>query len=162
MTKPPEPAGVPLADMTELLIRPMEPEDVSSLSAAIEHLGGARLKQRLKEQAQPMMNIPASQAWAGSPAQQAWRGLVAATNGIPRETYGGQLTEHLATLMCKSRWSNGSVATGVAKRAQGQQFQGNMLVIYDKLRGSECPAREGVPRGLMQTLSSAVDLLRGN
>jgi uncharacterized protein YjbI with pentapeptide repeats len=162
MTEPPAPQDVMLADMRGLVIKPIDAEDVKALEAAIGQVGSPRTRARLKAQAKPMVDVAASQTWAATPALQSWQSLVATTNGVPREAYGGQLTEHLAGLMCKPRWSSGAVATGVVKRAQGQQFQGNMVAIYDRLRGKDCPASSGVPGGLMQALASAVDIAREN
>jgi hypothetical protein len=162
MTEPPERQGVLLADMRELVIKPMEPDDVTSLKGAIERVDDGRVQKRLTARAQPMMNIATSRTWGTTPAQQAWQSLITVTNGIPKETYGGQLTEYLAALMCKARWSSGSVATGIVRRAQGQDFQGNMAVIYDRLRGKDCPAGAAVSGGLIQGLSSALDIAKQN
>jgi uncharacterized protein YjbI with pentapeptide repeats len=162
MTVPPAPEDVMLSDMRGLVIRPIDGEDVKVLETAISHVGNPRARVRLKAQAKPMMDVAGAQGWAATPALQTWQGLVAATNGVPRDAYGGQLTEHLAGLMCKPRWSGGGIATGVAKRAQGQQFQGNMITIYDRLKSKECPAGASVPGGLMQALASAVDIAREN
>jgi uncharacterized protein YjbI with pentapeptide repeats len=162
MTEPPSPQDVMLSDMRGLVIKPIDGEDVKALDTAIGHVGNPRARARLKAQAKPMMDIAGAQGWAATPALQTWQSLVAATNGVPRDAYGGQLTEHLAGLMCKPRWSGGGIATGIAKRAQGRQFQGNMITIYDRLKSKECPAGGSVPGGLMQALASAVDIAKEN
>jgi uncharacterized protein YjbI with pentapeptide repeats len=162
MTEPPAPQDVLLADMRGLVIKPMEADEASALESAIGRIESAPVQRRLKAQAKPMADVATSRTWAATPALQTWQSLVAVTNSVPRDAYGGQLTEHLAGLMCKARWSSGAVATGVVKRAQGAQFQGNMVAIYDRLRGKDCPAGASVPGGLMQALSSAVDIAKEN
>jgi len=162
MTEPPALENVALADMRGLVIKPLEPDDAKALDMAIGRIGSPHIQRRLRDQIKPMMDGATSRSWAATPAMQNWQSLVAATSVVPRETYGGQLTEHLTGLMCKARWSNGAVATGIVKRAQTPQFQGNMVAIYDRLRAKDCPAGSGVPGGLMQALSSAVDIAREN
>jgi hypothetical protein len=64
--------------------------------------------------------------------------------------------------MFRSRWSNGGVATGIAKRAQAPEFRGDMLVLHDRLKAADCPASKTVSIKPMQELTLAVDNVRGN
>ena len=79
-----------------------------------------------------------------------------------QDSYKPRLTEHLAKLACKSRWSSGSVATGLARRAQGIEFKGDAIALFDRLRADECPASKTASRRVMRGLSTAVDIARGN
>ena len=63
--------------------------------------------------------------------------------------------------MCKARFANASVATGIAKRAQGSLFRGSMAAIYERLRAGDCAASETMSPRLMQRLSTAVDSAAG-
>ncbi len=64
--------------------------------------------------------------------------------------------------MCKPRWSNGSVATGIARRAQAQQFRGDLVAIYDRLKADALPGLEDHSPEDPEDLSAAADLARGN
>ena len=44
--------------------------------------------------------------------------------------------------MCSARWSNGAVATGIARRAVTAQFRGDVVAVYDSLKAQSCPAVE--------------------
>ena len=72
-----------------------------------------------------------------------------------------RLTDYLAKLQCKSRWSNGSVATGVARRAAEQRFRGDIVAIFDRLKADDCPASKTVSP-IFRDLGAAADLARGN
>ena len=86
-------------------------------------------------------------------------GLGDASSPMP---YKLQLTDYLAKLQCKARWSNGSVATGIARRAQTQQFRGDLVAIYDRLKAEDCPASKTVPPKTLRDLGAAADAARGN
>ena len=73
-----------------------------------------------------------------------------------------RLTDALTNLMCKARWSNGAVATGVARRAQAPQFRGDLVVIYDRLKAPDCPASATVLPKVQRSLSTAADVARSN
>jgi hypothetical protein len=63
-------------------------------------------------------------------------------------------------MMCSARWSNGSVATGVARRAVAQQFRGDVVALYDGLKSNTCPASAKMPSKVLRDLSSAAETAR--
>ena len=77
------------------------------------------------------------------------------------EGYRPRLTDYLSRLMCRSRFANGAVATGVARRAMAQGFKGDMPAIYDKLKAPDCPASAAMSPRMMKELGAAADLARG-
>jgi uncharacterized protein YjbI with pentapeptide repeats len=164
MTEPPSDAALSLAlaDMTELRIRPLDEGDVAGLKSAIDRIDNPRLQSRIRERLLGVMNIAESKRWAVAAEQQRWQSFVSQSRPALGETYGRDLSDHLNQMVCKQRWSSGGVATGVARRALGAQFRGNINAVYDRLRAEDCAATKAVPRRLMQSLSSAVETLRGN
>ena len=113
--------------------------------------------------------------WQGSADQQRWQSLTsapapqpvttAAIPGLPptpapTDTYKTDLTTYLTKMMCSTRWSNGSVATGVARRAVAQQFRGDVVAVYDGLKSNACPASAKMPSKVMRDLSSAAETAR--
>ncbi len=78
-----------------------------------------------------------------------------------RSYYGQQLTQHLETMVCRVRWINGAVATGVALRAIAPQFKGDLAAIDERLSDQECVAAQGVPARVVRELQSTADRARG-
>jgi hypothetical protein len=64
-------------------------------------------------------------------------------------------------LQCRPRWSNGAVATGVARRAQRQEFRGDLVTVFDRLKEDACPASKTVLPKVMKDLSASADAVRG-
>jgi uncharacterized protein YjbI with pentapeptide repeats len=190
-TLPPQSDRVHLADMTELVLKPLDESDlaglsamldkldndrlrgrvkealgllmdqsVAGLSAMLEKLDNARLRGRVKEALGPLMNPSAGGSWAMSQEHQRWQSHVMAASPADLHAYKIELTEYLARLMCHSRWSNGAVATGIAKRAQAPQFRGDMMTIHDRLKSPECAAAETVSKKAFRDLALAIDKLR--
>ena len=77
------------------------------------------------------------------------------------EGYRSRLTDFLARMMCRSRFGNGAVATGVARRSMAQGFKGDMPAIYDRLKAADCPASSTVGPRMMRELAAAADVARG-
>ena len=162
MTAPPAREALALADLTELVVQPLEEEEVTAMRAAIDRLEDARVKTLVKEAVEPTMGGPGTTNWTGTPSQQIWGSYVTIARPAASENYGRDLTDHLVALMCKQRFANGAIATGVAKRAAIASFRGNRLLVYERLRAKDCAAGDTVARPLMQRLSAAVDNARPN
>ena len=78
----------------------------------------------------------------------------------PALNYKADLTTYLTKLMCSARWSNGAVATGIARRAVTAQFRGDVVAVYDTLKASSCPASSQAPPKVMKDLSAAAETVR--
>jgi hypothetical protein len=98
--------------------------------------------------------------WAGSIDQQRWQSWVGASPVPPALNYKIDLTNYLTKLMCSARWSNGAVATGIARRAVAQQFRGDVVAVYDGLKASSCPASTQASAKVMKDLSAAAETAR--
>lgn len=161
MTKPPQPDPEAMADASDLLLTPIGESDVASLKQTIERVVSRRVRARITEAFTPLLDSAQTAAWAQSPELAAWQGIVASSTQSSTQIYKPRLTDYLVRLQCKPRWSNGSVATGIARRAQGQQFRGDLVVIYDNLKAETCPASKTVLPKALKDLSAAADLARG-
>ena len=85
--------------------------------------------------------------------------MVAAQSGV-QPTYPQELTNHLLALMCKARYADGSVAWGIARRAQQAGFRGDIARIYGRLSGPDCPGSKGIDGTVLQRLSTAMDMAK--
>jgi hypothetical protein len=128
----------------------------------LERIVSRRIRARVTEAFAPLLDPAATAAWAQSPDLYAWQSLIASSTQPSTDLYKPRITEYLMRLQCKPRWSNGSVATGVARRAQAQQFRGDLIAIYDRLKADDCPASKTVLPKTLKDLSAAADLARGN
>lgn len=160
MTRPPVPDATGLTDFSELSINPITDVDVAAMKQTIERIKSRRVRTALSERLMPLMNVAEAAKWSSDPELAQWQSLAAASAALQPEPYKIQLTEFLTKLQCKARWGNGSVATGIARRAQTQQFRGDVVAVYDRLIAEDCPASKLVPAKLLRDFGAAADVLR--
>ena len=143
MTSPPDREFSLLADLSEIVPAPLDESDRDRAAPA------------------PVLVSASTKAWADGVDQQAWQSLGSATATGLADTYKIRLTDYLVQLACKPRWADGSVATGVVRRALAPDFKGDMPAIHDRLKGDTCPAAKAVAAPLMRRLATAADVARG-
>jgi uncharacterized protein YjbI with pentapeptide repeats len=152
-----DPAG--LADFGQATLRPLDDIEVQALRDTLQTIENVALRRRVTEGIAGLVSPTEPRTWVQTPDAQRWAQWAQASPSAA--DYRAQLTEHLRRLMCRQRWADGAVATGVARRAMGQGFRGDAVGIYDRVRQTDCPAQPNVPRSLIQQLSAAVDSLQG-
>jgi len=154
-------AAVAVSDLAQIVMRPLSEDELAALGASLAPLDNGPLKTRLADSLRPLVDASQNGAWALAPDQQAWQGYVKASEAAIAEGYKARLTEFLTKLVCRSRFANGAVATGVARRAMAQGFKGDIPVLYDKLRAADCPAAAAMSPRLLRELAGAADAARG-
>ncbi|HEX2843468.1 pentapeptide repeat-containing protein [Hyphomicrobium sp.] len=160
-TVPPQADADGFADLSGLSMTGMTEADVSELKGSVERILSRRVKARLAEQIAPLTNLPELANWASSPEYAQWQSLIAAGSQTYPDIYKPRITDYLMRLACRPRWSNGAIATGVARRAQRQEFRGDLVAIYDRLRADDCPASKAITPKTLKDLSAAADIARG-
>jgi uncharacterized protein YjbI with pentapeptide repeats len=160
LTLAPDRESVVLADLSELAMKPLSERDVAQLERLLARTEEP-LRGRLKEKLAGVLGPQARTSWNDAD-QQAWQVLSTASAAGLADNYKGRLTDHLARLSCKARWSDGSVATGIARRALRADFKGDMPSMFDRLRASDCPASKTLPQPVLRNLATAADVARGN
>jgi uncharacterized protein YjbI with pentapeptide repeats len=158
MTSPPQWDTNGLADLSELSLRPIDEAEQGALKAAAERLPDAAARARAREAMTPL--AASVKKWPGTAEQLRWQSWVGASPPPPAANYRSDLTGYLAKMMCSARWTDGSIATGVARRAVARQFRGDPTAVYDKLQGSSCTAGKSVGDDLMRELSVAAEQAR--
>jgi uncharacterized protein YjbI with pentapeptide repeats len=156
-TMPPANEHVALADMTQLGLRPPRDAELAQLSASSVS-DEASLKVRLVEEVRP--GGAAEKAWAGSAEHQAWQGFAKPREGTDAEQFKSRLTGYLTRLICASRFADGAVAGGIARRAMAPGFKGDALAIHERLKSADCPASQNISTRLLLELGAAVELSR--
>jgi hypothetical protein len=161
-TTPPGGESSAFADMAQIVMRPPSEDELAVLGVSLAHMEIGALKTRLADSLAGLIDPGQNAAWATSPEQQLWQGYAKSAEAAVAEAgYKARLTEFLGRLMCRSRFAGGAVATGVARRSVARGFKGDMPAIYDKLRGSDCPASTAMSPRLMRDLATAADGARG-
>jgi uncharacterized protein YjbI with pentapeptide repeats len=160
-TAPPLRESLALADLGGLSIRQVDPEEIKTIQSWTARIEEERIKRQVLEALDPLFNAAESERWGRTGERQVWQSYITITQSVPQDSYARDLTEHLMALMCRTRFSNGSVAAGVARRAQGATFRGSLPAVYERLRGKDCAPAAGLPPRLMQRLAAAVDSAAG-
>jgi hypothetical protein len=170
MTLPPEWNPNGLTDMSEIAVKPLDAAGQADLKGRVAAIADGEVRARAAEAIAPLLD--AGRNWNGSAEQQRWQSWASAppfTTGTLAsppapmpviDTYKSDLTGYLIKAMCSTRWSNGAVATGVARRALAQQFRGDVVAVYDGLKSNQCPASAKMPSKVMRDLSSAAEAAR--
>jgi uncharacterized protein YjbI with pentapeptide repeats len=147
------------ADWSQIALRLPRDQELTQLSAylaADEALLEASQVQRLLRAA----SLAELRAWTGSPEQQAWQGLAKPREANEADQYKARLTGYLTRLMCQWRFSDGSVAAGIARRAMAPGFKGDVSGIYERLKSADCPAGQNINPRLLRELGVAVERAR--
>jgi uncharacterized protein YjbI with pentapeptide repeats len=158
MTQAPQWDTSGLTDLSDLAVRAPNEAERASMQANLERIPDASGRARAKELIGQISEKDAT--WTGSLDQQRWQSWVGASPVPPALNYKFDLTAYLTKLMCSARWSNGAVATGIARRAVGRQFRGDVVAVYDGLRVNTCPASTQTTTRVMRELSSAAESAR--
>jgi hypothetical protein len=148
--------------MSRVQIKPLSKIDRESLSATMRGMTNASLRKLVADSLKDVMLPSKSAAWATSAAAGLWQSMAASADPASAIDYRSELTTYLESIACKARWSSGSVAQGIARRAAGPQFRGDLSSIYLTLSTPDtCAPGKAVSGSLMQDLASAVDARLG-
>jgi uncharacterized protein YjbI with pentapeptide repeats len=153
-TVPPANDGLLLADLAEIVLRPARAQDLAQLSAQ-SRTDDASLDASLQ-----VRFAADSGAWAASPEHQAWQVLLKPRDASEAGEYKSRLTGYLVRLMCQSRWADGAVAAGIAKRALADGFKGDVAAIQARLKSPDCPASANISPRLLLELAMALEASR--
>ncbi len=161
MTMPPAADASGLSEFSDLAVRPLDETEQQALKRVIERaevVSQSAVGEALGQLANPdLVN-----SWAQGEELKRWQSMRVPVPFPAGETPQSRLTAYLARTMCKPRWSNGSIATGIARRAQAQQFKGDMVSLYDSLKSDSCPASKTVLPRVLKDFSYAADVARSN
>jgi len=160
-TTPPTGESSAFSEMAQIVMQPPGADHLAALRAGIGRIEGGPLQARLTEALGPLTDADQTAGWATSTQQQLWQGFArAASEASAADGYKGRITDYLARLMCRPRFGNGAVATGIARRAMAPGFKGDMPAIYDRLRAADCPASSAMGQRVMRDLAAAADAAR--
>ncbi|MEQ1578900.1 MAG: pentapeptide repeat-containing protein [Hyphomicrobium sp.] len=162
MTKVPQLEAGGVADYGDVVIKPIEENDAASLSLMIKAMPVRRVAEHLSETLAPLLDPAQTAGWNSNPDLARWQGMAQQTQTVLPDQFKVNLTEYLGKLMCRPRWSNGAIATGVARRAQTPQFKGDIVGLHDRLKDPSCQASGNVPAKVLKDFGAAADTARGS
>jgi uncharacterized protein YjbI with pentapeptide repeats len=161
MTTPPADDGGAVTNYADLVLKTPEDVTVSGLTLVSKSIVSPRTRTAVTNAMAPLMDVAKRQSWLGGDDYKRWFGASAAPAVIVAPDQAKvQLSDYLAKLMCRPRWSSGGIATGIARRAQTPQFRGDLTTIFQSLKDPECSASKTVLPRALQDLSSAADAAR--
>ena len=161
LTKPPSVEAIDIADLTGLKWRDMPVDVLDALKKDFQSTKPG-LKEKVEANAALVRLIAGDKLanWAGGEEQKTWGQLASRAERKDGDPYCTDLTRLLLTEMCKDRFRNAEVATGVAKRAKSTSFRGNAEAIYSRISSTECAAAKLVRGSILRDLASAIDEMK--
>lgn len=159
---PPNSENLALADLSGIAMEALKADEATALGVEIDRIGLPRLRTRIRDHMGAALRPEDSRKWQASRESAAWQGFMSASRQGIDDAYQGKITEFLNGLACRSRYANGAIAQGIARRATAEQFKGNAQAIYDRLRSRDCAASENISRRSLQQLSATIETAKGN
>ncbi len=154
MTAPPTRGAVEIGDLSLAAMEPPTDAEKRSLTNTINAMGDERVRGMVRDGLRPLLDVQRSEAWRDSDQALIWRELRRLQQfAVDDQAYRAGLTGYLAQLACRRRWLDGSVATGVARRARGQNFRGAVAEIYSAISNGSCMPGQSVRSDLLLDLS---------
>jgi hypothetical protein len=158
---PPNPDPDTFADLSGLKLVALTDADAGELKAAVERIMSRRVKARVTEAIAPLLNVEEGRRWGSTTDYSGWQTLGTSGTQVYPDFYKSRITEYLVRLQCRPRWSNGAVATGIARRAQRPEFQGDLVAVFNGVIDANCPASKTILPKVLKELSTAADIARG-
>ena len=162
MTRPPETDQQQLVDLSTAVIHPMPQKEEDALKKQVAEIKDPVQRKRIEEAVAPLLKKAESSAWKGGIESARWAQLKEAAP-VPRsEVYSTSLTSFLTAEMCKARYSDGALATGIARRASDAEFRGQRILVHDRMHEKVCAAYGNVDPSALKDFTTVTDEARSN
>jgi hypothetical protein len=145
-----------LIDLSDLVARPPSDIDLKELADAVQQVEPSRLRERIADTVGVLTQAATRNAWPG-PDRGYWTDLQGIAAAGLADGFRGRLSDYLWRLACRQVWADGSVGTGIARRAAGPEFRGDVSLLHDRLKSDDCPASKTISRRAMRRLLERVE-----
>lgn len=162
MTRPPDSDPQNLADLSNAVIRPMPKQDEEDLKKQVSAIKDPVQRKGIQEAVAPLLKKEESSAWENGIESARWAQLKDASPAPGSEFYSGNLTAFVTNEMCKARYSDGALATGIARRASDNEFRGDSITVYDRMQTESCAAYGKVEPSVLKAFTTETDKIRSN
>lgn len=137
---------------------PGEPE-AADLSKAIDKIGNSTAAEHVRRQLARLIDGTENGTWPSSAAMAQWTALSSRDADGSAADQPPRLTAYLGDLMCKSRWHDANIASGVIRRARTPQFQGDRSLILARIQSPDCPAAAELPAEILRDFKVEIEAL---
>jgi uncharacterized protein YjbI with pentapeptide repeats len=151
----PTPEKTSLADLANLRIKPPEVAELEAAGTAIDGIRTRKIRERVDRSLAALRAASGGDDWLHSEAGQMWTSLQAASTKTG--DYRQQLTEFLADFACLARFADGSVATGIVRRALAANFRGDVVALNRRLAEADCYGGKLLTPDLVLKLATAAE-----
>lgn len=159
-TAPPLPDPSGLADFREIMLAEASDDRIKELSEG--STGAAPLDGNPdRGMAAPLGERVRDPNWGSSDARRTWDSLIAPLGALPEIDYGVRLTSFLNQLMCRPGAAAGAIAAGISRRAVAEGFRGDIVAIYESIRGPNCSGGKSASSDSVDSLARAADARSG-
>ncbi|MEZ5924860.1 MAG: pentapeptide repeat-containing protein [Hyphomicrobiaceae bacterium] len=152
----PETSKTVSADLASMKIRPPEVAELDAIGAAIDGIEVRKIRERVDRSLASLKAAAESQDWLTSDAGRAWSALRASSDTTSL-AYRQELTEFLSGYACLAKFADGSVATGIVRRALATNFRGDVMTLNRRLTAAACLGGKIVTADLMLKLAAAAE-----
>jgi uncharacterized protein YjbI with pentapeptide repeats len=159
MTLPPKSDQMKLTDLRNIIVRPLDDRERLALQQTVSGIAAPQLRQNVTASLAKIMNPKLSVAWRNSNNAHIWSSLRTIERPGVVASYGVELTKHLTRLTCRSRWANGAVADGIARRALNSNFEADVRQFYASVSDSSCVGGLKLSVAAKAALASAVETM---
>lgn len=156
LTAAPEKDASGTANFADLEISAPGDADVAELTSIKGRIADLNVARRVAFSLEPLIAGTSNGTWPSSDDMARWSADAATGSGAPGTPVA--LTQGLANLMCKTRWSDGAIAIGVTRRAMAAQFTGDRAEILRRLQAPECPGGSAVPAEMLRNFKALIDV----
>jgi hypothetical protein len=159
VSKPPSSTSANLADFSAINIKALEPKDISTLKDLRKALRQPKVADKIGKLLERIGTTTNSSEWNAGDEATGWAGLKQASLTTDAAARTEKTAAYLARISCQSAHSDGTVASGVIRRAVDQPTKSSPAVLMKRLRGPECPAYKNLPETLMLSLAATIEKL---
>lgn len=155
-TLPPAPDSLTMADLSSVVMKPMDESELQRLKSVMTELDERDLREVASETSRfaRVIDPGAARQWSSSSERQTWESVMSASaTAVADPFYEAGLAVALAEMACDQQWSNGAVATGAARRVATQQFNGDATTFYARFNSSSCDPAAQVPKRLKDAIA---------
>lgn len=161
MTLPPHSDQLKLADLGDIVIRPIDERERSTLLTTVQGITDEQLQRNVRGSLANLLDAKQNVAWMDTSNAQVWRALQTIVRPGVVSSYSAELTSHLVSMACRTRWSNGAVAEGITRRALSSPFQGDLAALFDHLtKPAACAGGNKMSDTMKLQLATAVEAVQ--
>ena len=154
-TVPPAGEAVALADIANIVLKPLGKDDIEALRALAAGVEASLPAGERTAGLEGLLKELGDGGWTGSAEAQTWTGLLRASEATMAEGFRFRLAEHLGRMACRPRFADGTVAAGVVRRATAPAFKGDPVAIAERLKAADCAVSKTLPPLALLELAAA-------